>query len=165
MPSRSVLSVAPGVSSIGFCYFEGTELLDWGVRRAADRGTGWSGRKRVVVRLVEQYRPELVVLPSIRADDGRRPRQGKFIESVRISLVGGRADVASCGNEDVQECFRRLTGEADPTKHRIMAHLGVLFPQLSPLVPPRRRAWDPQDYWTPMFAAAAQAVAGLTQSS
>lgn len=166
MPFQRVLSIAPGTTRFGFCYFEGTELLDWGLRRSHDERGGRGVRDAsAVASLADQYRPGLVVLPVIRERDKRRPTQRRFVEAVRTSLVGGIADVVLCRNEDVWKCFRELMVERKPTRHQIMTRLGLLFPELALLVPRPRRPWQPQGYWTPMFAAAAQAVAVITVES
>lgn len=160
-----ILSIAPGTIRFGFCYLEGSDLLDWGLRRKSD-SRGGRGVKDgdAVARLVNEHRPSIVVLTLIPASDQRRPKQRRFVEATQSRLARGSAQVALCSDAEVRKCFKELTLERDLTKQHIMARLGLLFPELSPLVPKPRKAWQPQNYWTAMFTAAAQAVTWIAKT-
>jgi hypothetical protein len=52
-------------------------------------------------------------------------------------------------------------GQASVSKHSIILKLIRWFPTLERSQPFRRRIWDAEDYWTPMFDALSLAVTFL----
>lgn len=163
MTNPRILSVTPGTRHVGYAYFEGNELIEWGVREnnkgsIKDR-VGYQG-KSIVSDLVKRYEPTVVVLP--RPDAGsKKANQQRFIETLKVLFTSGATVVRYCSAREVRTSFLAFDPSVKPTKHAIMVRIGRLFPELEPVVPAPRRPWDPQDYWTPMFDAVARAVAWL----
>jgi hypothetical protein len=163
MITLGVLSITPGTRHVGYAYFEGNELIEWGVKentkgsikdRVGDHG------RLIVSELVKRHEPRVVVLPKPEPSHNRANQQ-RFIETLKVLFASGAVVVRYRSARDVRACFQTFDATVKPTKHAIMVRIGRLFPELEPLVPNPRRPWDPQDYWTPMFDAVARGVAWL----
>lgn len=151
---RRVLSLMPTSSLLGFAYFEGPQLVDWGVTRGHKRPSARRRAHRVVKELIRRSDPDIVLLPSTGAGSRRLRRKdiARAVQdaSVFLECVPGR---------EVRRCFESLVRPHRPTKHCLMSVLAEYFPELQPALPRPRKPWESEDYWAPMFDAVAQAFA------
>ena len=163
MKPQRILSLSPGARQIGYAYFEGDSLIDWGIRgnafgtlpdRIMHRGLD------LVLELVRKSDPDIVILPDTKTDT-RRVTRNRFIAALESVLASDSLSVITCSSVDVKIFFSKLTPPRKPTKQAIMTSLAVKFPELRPIIPRPRRPWEPQDYWLPLFDAIARAVAWL----
>ena len=154
MPQHRILSLVPTSRPVGFAYFEGPQLIDWGVHGQRFPGRATGRAKRVVDDLVRRCDPEIVLLPSTEVD-ARRPFHKEIVAAIRKSPV----ELGFATRRDVDRCFEEFLRPQRPTKHRVRVVLAEYFPELSPVVPRPRKPWQARDYWAPMFDAVAQAFA------
>ena len=156
---KRVLALDVRPRSFGYAVFEGpTLLLDWGVQSFRH------GRNAVriplatkIAALLEDFQPSVVVAkepPSRKKVNRARTR--KVLELVRhkASLRGIRTRV-----------FRRQTsrnpfgGEERLTKDKTATVLAERFAELRPVLPPKRKFYESEDYRMSIFDAAALGVA------
>jgi len=146
--------------SFGYAVFEGpTLLLDWGVQSFRH------GRNAVriplatkIAALFEDFRPAVVVAkepPSRKKVN--RARTGKVLELVRhkASLRGIRTRVFQAARRE-QAFWRRGTPDEAPDRATALAER---FAELRPVLPPKRKPWESEDYRMSIFDAAALGVA------
>ena len=70
MTAKTVLAVAASSGKIGFVFFRGPELADWGLSAKASQSTDEAFEK--VSRWLRMYKPELLLTEHL--DDGSRAR-------------------------------------------------------------------------------------------
>ena len=152
-PQR-ILSLVPTARPVGFAYFEGLQLIDWGIRGHGGRRGSTVDARRLVDNLIRQYDPAIVLLPSTEINS-RRPLRKEIVTATRKSSV----KLKFATTRDVRRFFEDLMKPHRPTKHQMRRLLMEYFPELESSMPKQRRPWEPQDYWVPMFDAVAQAFA------
>ena len=156
---KRVLALDVRPRSFGYAVFEGpTLLLDWGVQSFRH------GRNAVriplatkIAALLEDFRPAVVVAkepPSRKKVNRARTR--KVLELVRhkASLRGIRTRVFKR-----RAASKPFGGEERLTKHQIATALAERFAELRPILPPKRKPWQSEDYRMSIFDAAALGVA------
>ena len=138
--------------SFAFVVFEGPKLvLDWGARsfrRGVNAVRVPLGIK--VARLLDEYAPCVLVLERPRTRKHVRIvaaiRKQAKLQRIPIRLVSARAkDEAFSGSND--------------NKHQIASALATRFPDLVSVLPPKRKAWQSEDYRMSIFDAAALGTA------
>jgi len=156
---KRVLALDVRPRSFGYVVFEGpTLLLDWGVQSFRN------GRNAVrvplatkIAALLEDFQPAVVVAkepPSRKKVNRGRTR--KVLELVRhkASLRGIRTRVFN------RRAGRNpFGGEERVTKHKVATALAERFTELAPILPPKRKPWQSEDYRMSIFDAAALGVA------
>lgn len=165
MSGLRILSLVPAGKHLGYAFFEGAQLIDWGVRHLGRRGQGnqpAAKRLNLIDDLIHRYEPEIVVLPA--TANSRSPR-GRFVSAIQLLVEAGSAEVELCSSEAMKQCFSILTDTDRPTQHAVMASVATLFPELEPLVPRPRRVWESRDYWTPMFDAMSRAIGWIYEAT
>jgi len=156
---RRVLALDVRPRSFGYVVFEGPDrLLDWGVR---------SFRKGVnsvrvplatkIAALMEEFDPAIVVTKE--APSRKKVNRAK---SRRIlDVIRHKASI--CGIQT--RVFKRRTvknlfgGQVRLTKYQIATALAERFAELAPILPPKRKPWQSEDYRMSIFDAAALGVA------
>jgi hypothetical protein len=165
MSALRILSLTPAGKHLGYAFFEGAQLIDWGVRHL---GRGRSGYRTAAKRLdlidglVQRYEPEVVVLPGVA---GGRSGRVRCVRAIQFVVEAGPARVETCATDAVWRCFSTLTGTDRPSQHAVMISVAGLFPELEPLVPQPRRLWESRDYWAPMFDAVARAIGWIYEAT
>ncbi len=158
MTKPKILSLCPNSRQIGYAFFEGEKLIEWGVKgntsgpipeRIVMRGM------RIILELVNRFEPELIILPSFE-EEIRRASSRKFTRAAAAVLSTTKAQVVFQLPRQSMDFFASQMDVRKAKKHQVMVDLAMLFPELQPSVPRPRRPWDPQNYWTPMFDAVAQ---------
>jgi hypothetical protein len=138
--------------SFAFVAFEGPNIvLDWGAR-SFRRGVNVVrvplGTK--VARLIDEYLPCVLVL--------ERPRTRKhvrIVEAIRRQAKIRKLPIRLLPAKAVDEAF---SGRND-NKHQIASALATQFPDLLPVLPPKRKAWQSEDYRMSIFDAVALGIA------
>ena len=156
---KRVLALDVRPRSFGYVVFEGPALLlDWGVQSFRH------GRNAVriplamkIAALLEDFQPAVVVAkepPSRKKVNRARTR--KVLELIRhkASPRGIRTRVFKR-----RAASKLFGGEGRLTKHKIATALADRFAELAPILPPKRKPWESEDYRTSIFDAAALGVA------
>jgi len=156
---KRVLALDVRPRSFGYAVFEGAALLlDWGVQSFRH------GRNAVriplamkIAALLEDFQPAVVVAkepPSRKKVNRFRTR--KVLELVRhkASLRGIRTRVFP------RRAASKLFGaEERLTKYKVATVLAERFAELRPVLPPKRKPWESEDYRMSIFDAAALGLA------
>ena len=141
----------------GFAVFDAPpRLLEWGVRHY----TGRDILKRRIAFLLELYVPTTVVLRrrDIRAPETRRV----FAAAVRTIRAESRRlsiEVLSLNTLDIRHFFAE---HGCATKHQIASLIAKRFDELSWKLPPKRKAWESENYNAAIFDAVATALLFFT---
>jgi Holliday junction resolvasome RuvABC endonuclease subunit len=157
-----ILGIAPSSRGFGFVVMEEARgLIAWG-GRTAERDKNAESRAKAE-RLMEQYRPDVLVLEDAVAKGSRRALRiqalnGQLAESARKRKV----KVALLSGKQLRNV---LLGDPEGTKQEMAEMLAGQFPdELGARLPRRRRAWTSQDGRMDLFDAAALAVAYRIQT-
>jgi hypothetical protein len=151
-----VVAIDPTSRGFGYAVLEGPAfLVDWGTR---DFGRADSTRALMEVHaLVRHYEPDAVVVEDVTDPvTRRRERARELIEAVAGVAAERRAAPARVARVEVQRVFR---GADATTKHAIAHVIAGHFPELSPRLPPTRKAWMSEDARMSIFDAVAFALA------
>jgi hypothetical protein len=156
---KRVLALDVRPRSFGYVVFEGPELLlDWGVQSFRNgRNAARIPLAPKIAALLEDFRPAVMVAkePPCRKKVNRA-RTRKVLELIRhkASLRGIRTRVLK---RWAANSF--FGGEERVTKHQIATALAERYAELQPLLPPKRKLWESEDYRMSIFDAAALGVA------
>ena len=149
---QRILALDVRPQSFGFVAFEGPgEILDWGARsfrRGVNKVRVPIGPK--VVRLIDQYVPEVLVLEKPRTEKIERMvteiRKEAKLRKVPVRLLSPKVvDLAFSGH--------------NKNKHQIAAMISETFRELLSILPPPRRPWESEDYRMSIFDAGAAGIA------
>ncbi len=151
---RTVLALDPAARGFGFVVLEGHDfLVDWSLR--GTRAHGSRELLAVVENLIEEYRPDVVVV-----EDPATSRRGKrardFIEAThRLATKEG----LTCRCLSRRATQRALALSGATTAHAVAVRLVERFPELVLVLPPRRKVYMSEDARMHIFRALALAVA------
>lgn len=151
-----VLAVDPTTKGFGFVVFEGPDsLVDWGAASVKrDRNLRTLLR---ITALIRRYSPDVLVIEDHTSRTcRRRARVRELLRS--IARLGPTHSIAihRATLRSVRSTFAAL-GVAK--KYPIAAALASRYPDLAPLLPPKRKPWMTEDLKMGIFDAAALAVA------
>ena len=154
-PTR-IFAVDPTTKGFGYAVFETPfHLVDWGLAHVS--GEKESGAVARFEELLDQYRPDIVILEDPAAPGSRRrPRVQTLLERLRDSARERSIAVHLIPRLAVIECFS--SPEKRATKFSITENLAETFPELAVKVPRRRKAWQSEDERMATFDALALAV-------
>jgi Holliday junction resolvasome RuvABC endonuclease subunit len=132
----------------GFAVFEGPdELLDWGVksfRRGINAVKVPASQK--VATLLSEFRPHVIVVEKL------PPRENSWLMGTIMKLARKQhVPVRAISRTAVR---KRFLGQGQ-SKHNIAMVLSDRFPELTDRIPPKRKAWQSEDYRMSIFDAAA----------
>lgn len=139
VPSERVLSIDPATFGFGYVVIEydPVRLVAWGTKTCRRKdGTAAAA----VSRLIREYQPTAIVLPSWGAGDHpfRGPALDAFIEAVEGALTLQETPVLMCSPENVREHFGAIGAR---TKYSIAKLFADRFPELRAVLPrPRSTA-------------------------
>ena len=156
---KRVLALDVRPRSFGYAVFEGpTLLLDWGVQSFRH------GRNAVriplamkIAGLLEDFKPAVVVAkepPSRKKVNRDRTRKALEVIRHKASLRGIRTRVFKR-----RAASKLFGGEERLTKYKIATALAERFAELRPVLPPKRKPWQSEDYRMSIFDAAGLGVA------
>lgn len=155
-----ILSLDPHIDRIGYAFFDGNHLSDWGIKNVR------TGRRSVRVRrllipflvdTLDRYAPQVLLMPPVEAA-GVRSRSEHVrtaIGAVRREAIRRDIDVHLLGDRQVKAAFQSVGGKSVKNKYAINAILVQWFPELTTFRPRARRLWDSEGYATPLFNAVA----------
>jgi len=142
----------------GFAVFEGTRLLDWGVRtysnQGANLGVTVSGR---INGLLQLHSPELVVLRK-RTNPAVARALPIIMESVRMETMRRSIGLRVLSTESVKRFY---IGQGCMNEQQIASALAAWYPELRWKLPPKRRPWESENHNMALFDAAAVGVCFL----
>jgi RNase H-fold protein (predicted Holliday junction resolvase) len=154
-PTR-IFALDPTTKGFGYAVFETPfHLVDWGLAHVS--GEKESGAVARFEELLDQYRPDIVILEdSTAAGSRRRPRVQKLLERLRDSARERSLPVHLIPRLAVIECFSSPDERA--TKFSITQKLAETFPELAPKMPKHRKIYQSEDERIAAFDALALAV-------
>jgi hypothetical protein len=155
---KTILAFDVRARRFGFVVFGGPdELLDWGVKnfRRGVNAVKVPASQRVAT-LLSEFRPQLVVVEKL-------PLRDNFW------LMGTILRMARKQNVPVRTLSRAAVrtwfGGQARDKHGTAIVLGQRFPELAERVPPKRKAWQSEDYRMSIFDAAALGLTHIESQS
>ena len=154
-PTR-IFAVDPTTKGFGYAVFETPfHLVDWGLAHVP--GEKESGAIVRFEELLDQYRPDILILEDSTAPGSRRrPRVQKLLAKLQETARERGIAVHTIPRLAVIECFSSPDKRA--TKYSITQHLAETFPELAVKVPRRRKPWQSEDERMATFDALALAV-------
>ena len=151
-----IFALDPTTKGFGYAVLElPFRLVEWGLAHVS--GEKESGAVARFEELLNQYRPDVVVLEDSAAPGSRRrPRVQKLLGKLQeIARERGIA-VHTVSRLAVIECFSSPDKRA--TKYSITKRLAETFPELGPKMPKRRKIYQSEDERIATFDALALAV-------
>lgn len=152
-----VLAIAPAVKGVGYAVLEGRDVL---VGSGIKCGIDPENKEAVknVQRLIAQYQPEALVLEDSFANDSRRGKRVKDMTRKLIDL--GKASGVETALVSRTQARMAHFSEGKGTKYAQAELLAEYFPEeIGDDLPPKRRAWDGENYHMGKFEAVALALA------
>jgi len=153
--SHRIMALAPGPCGTGYAVIE-TPLfpLDRGVNSCTGAPTT---RVAVLTRLIEWYRPDVLILEDIESAGCRRRRRARDL--IRELSKAAEARGVAVRPIDRLAVLEHFDEGRRPTKVEIAHAIGERLPELRQHVPPSRRLWRREAHSMPMFDAFAMIFA------
>jgi hypothetical protein len=150
------LAVHPTTFGLGFAVFEGPlRLIDWGTYRAQSGDKNRTCLRRLDA-LVKRYEPRVVLFEERGPRDRQRSKRIRhFILDATIYVRNRRILLKRIPRRRIRELFE---AQGAQTKQGIAECIVDWFPELSEDLPPRRKAWMPEQPRMGMFEALALAL-------
>ena len=159
------LAIDPRIRRVGYAYFEGASLLDWGVKNVQADVPSVRVRRRLVpmiAEMLDSYEPTALIVPDVRQGRVRRSRQVQLtVRAVIREATNRRIQVFPVTSKRVQTAFRSVCDEPRPNKEAINRQIVHWFPELQPSLPKARRLWESERHFTPLFDAIAMFCAWI----
>ena len=132
-----VLAIDPTSRGFGFAVLEGPRrLIDWGLFQSRIRKNhSCLGQIR---KLIDHYRPNLLVVEDLRKNSRRCSRVRKLLQTVQNLASKSRVKCRAVSLVRVRQVFS--DGRA-MTKYQIAEVVAQRFPELAPRLPPPRKPW------------------------
>lgn len=158
---QRVLAIDPMRRGFGYAVLEGpTRLIDWGTKGSRR----WSDARTLqkVAGLVRYLQPDAVIVENT-ADSGsrRRERSRRMIVAVQAFADSNGLTRIAVTRKDVLNLF---AGGKPINKRAIATAIATHFPELTPRIPPVRKAWMSEDLRTSIFDAVALALVHFFES-
>ena len=149
-----LLAIDPMSKGFGFVAMEGSErLIDWGLVDLHGK------REHHGVRLgalLDRLLPQVLVVEAL-SDSRRGLRAREVVEESKGVAMDRGMTVETVSRHEVVGRFGGLASSKDTLAPR----LAEIFPELLPLLPPKRRAWMAEDARMAIFDALAFALTVL----
>jgi hypothetical protein len=154
-PNR-ILAIDPTTKGFGYVILDlPSHLVAWGMAHV--EGEKRSGAVARFVSLLDQFRPDAVVLEDTTAQGSRRyPRVRDLLEALAKVARERGLEVHTVSRLAVIACFSSKEDQA--TKHSIATTLAVAYPELAEKVPKKRKTWQSEDERIAVFDALSLAV-------
>ena len=147
-----VLAIYPNARGIAFVLFEGPNaLVDWGISELR-RGERHKRCFRLVERLQEKYRPDILVLRRDMPDGWNAELAQRFIGLAKRKEI----PVVHISRNEVRQVFSTL---GRPTRYAIVREIVRRLPIFASFQPGRRKIWNGEDRRMGFFDAAALVIA------
>lgn len=152
---QRVLAIDPYLRGFGWALLEGPDLLvDWGIYQARTKRP-----ERALGRLAEilhRYAPHRVVVEEIQHPRcHRRARARALISEIYDMARAADIEVRAVPMDAVREHYRAIGAKSKDAVARLIVDR---FPELQPILPPRRKNWMREDERMAVFDALAMAV-------
>jgi len=142
---RSIVSVDPGSRGLAFAFFERGTLLDWGTRRRD------GDELALLDQLLDRCNAEVLVLEDPDAPRSeRRPRIRRLLRLMARHAAERGITVQSVSRYEVRQAW---TARGRTRKHAVAADIGAMFPEIEPLVPRLRKAYNAEQARADIFDA------------
>ena len=154
-PTR-IFALDPTTKGFGYAILETPfRLVDWGLAHVSGEKDSGAGAR--FEELLDQYRPDIVILEDSAAPGSRRrPRVQKLLGKLQDTARERGIAVHTIPRLAVIECFS--SPEKRATKFSITEHLAETFPELAEKMPQRRKIYQSEDERIATFDALALAV-------
>jgi hypothetical protein len=154
---RRILAVDSRSRRLGFAYFEGTALLDWGLKGTRTTLPAATVRRMLIpiaIKMMDQFRPDVLILPDTGNGAVRRSTAAAALNDA-VAREAKRRDIAVFTVTDIQLKGAFVERDVALTKREIYQRLRAWHPELSSFLPRVRRFWESEAYCEPMFYAVA----------
>ena len=155
-PTR-ILALDVHLRSFGYVVVETpNKLLDWGVRSHRHKGNSTDVLiRRRLKPLLELWRPTVVVLCNGLSGQRTHQRRDRLLKRIATEAKNHQVVVRILKKRPGTDAGKGLTKYENA--RRVAEHFSVLRWK----IPPKRRAWESEDYRMSMFTAATLAMAQL----
>lgn len=156
---RRILAIDPTHRGFGYVVLEAPDrLVDWGLCQVR----GGAAKVTRVLTLIRRLEPDLVVV-----EDARHPgcRRGQRVRDLLEAIVAAATelDVASL-RIPAAEVRQSAATTGATNKDAAAKLLAARFPELEPLLPPRRKTWMSEDERMAIFDSAGLALSVIHSS-
>lgn len=135
-----------------------TMVINWGTKYAG-KNDKHGDTLRIAKRLIEEHRPQMLVLEDASGSSSRRPLRVRRLNNMIGSFAKRKGiKMEAYSREQIQGAFSTVHAS---TKHEINCVTVRVLPALAVWQPPKRRCFDPESLAQGVFDAAAL---GLTVS-
>lgn len=153
--------IDPRQRSVGIGIFRNGEIVDCHVYNA--------DRNRIIpylVRLLDEHRPDGVLVPETE-DSGTRDRGGVAKRIIRGFLREAQKRCIGTHRISRRDIRTWLMRSGQPIRNAQEANREVIrrYPELTTMFPAPRQAWEPEQYFTPLFNVAAMYIAWVRKLS
>ena len=154
-PERRILAIDPTSRGFGFVVLEGPKrLIDWGLFQARIRKNhSCLGQ---VKKLIDHYRPNLLIVEDLRQNRRRCSRVRKLLQTVQNLASKSHVKCKAVSLTRVRRVFS--DGRAVVTKYAVAEMVSQRFPELAPRLPPPRKPWHSEAEAMAIFDALALAL-------
>jgi len=155
---KRVLAIDPITKGFGFAVFDGPQLLvNWGLRGTKCWPHPRHRYLREIVKLLEVYSPDRIVVEDCLDARSRRGKRGRQLIELIITLAGERGiTVRRISRAGLQRAF---APDNACTKYKIALAVVRRFPELAIRLPPNRKPWMSEPAQMGVFDAVALALA------
>jgi Holliday junction resolvasome RuvABC endonuclease subunit len=163
-PKNSLLALDPGTSEMGFAYFEGRILIDYGVKSLRGARSVKDMLIRVecaVRRLVREKKPKIIVM--------EKNNFSQITQNARLMLAVYKIKSIATANKirsveyNPRTIRKAVCNNGNATKREVARTITACYPELKPYVESNRR-WR-ERYYQNIFDAIACALAFLKTTS
>jgi len=127
----TILSLSPGLKTIGFAHLEDKELFDYGIKRirkSKDMKSVFLNQARVIKRLIENIQPDVIVVENI--------GKTKTIQNLRLSLIMNSYKVIARNRNvyyrdySLDTILKAVCHNIYATKRELARTVAIEYPQL-----------------------------------
>lgn len=151
------LAVHANSRGMGWIAFEGPFApYDWGMVGTPAGRSKNERCLRKIDRLLDRLTPEVLVLEAFEKPGSiRRSRTANLARAIVALAISRNADVAIYSNANVRACFGSVGAS---TRREVAEAVARQIPAIAHRLPRRRKPWEAEDWWMPLFCAAALAL-------
>lgn len=151
------LAIHPTCRGFGYAVLElaKDELIDWGVRQVVPSEMEQRSLPKIAA-LIEKFAPSIVIVEDTRHPRCRRRGRGRALVDGIIEVAETmKIAVGRVPRVSVREDYRELGAKNKDAMARLIV---ARFPELRPVLPPRRKMWMPQNERMTIFDSVAFAT-------
>lgn len=151
-----ILALSLSRQGFGFVLMEGVNVLvDWGVKYAYENKNVESLAK--LAGMISHYQPDVIAIEDASHDSVRRSARIRRLTKQVVRLGAKQGMAVTCFSRT--EIFARFFPDGSATKYDLAQKLANKFSdELALRLPPKRRAWESEDFRMKIFEAVALAL-------